>query len=52
MMIRGAFSNSYNGAQPASEVTSVLGSTSVALVQDLTPVALGQNSIEIALEVW
>ena len=42
-MIRGAFSNSYNGAQPASEVTSVLGSASVAL---------GQNSIETALEVW
>ena len=51
-MIRGAFRNSYNGAQPASEVTSVLDSTSVALVQDLAPVALGQNSIEIALKVW
>ena len=43
VMIR-EISNSYNGAQSASEVTFVLGSASVALVQDLTPVALEQNS--------
>ena len=36
VMIRGAFGNSYNGAQLASEVTFVLGSASVALVPGLT----------------
>ena len=40
VMIREAFGNSYNGAQSASEVTFVLGSASVALVQGLTPAAL------------
>ena len=41
MMIRGAFGSGYEGAKSALEVTSLLGSTSVALVQGLTPVALG-----------
>ena len=41
MMIKGAFGNGFKGAKSASEVTSLLGSTSVALVQGLTPVALG-----------
>lgn len=36
MMIGGAFGNGYQGAQSALEVTSVLSSTSVALVQDST----------------
>ena len=35
-MIGGAFGNGYQGAQSALEVTSVLSSTSVALVQDST----------------
>ena len=52
VMIRGALCNSYKGIQLASEVTSVLGSTSMVLVQGHGPVALGQNSIEIALDVW
>ena len=43
MMIRGAFGNGYNVPQSASEVTLVLGSTSVAFVLDLTFVALGQD---------
>ena len=38
-MIRGAFGNGYSGPQLASEVTLVLGSASVALVQGLAPVA-------------
>ena len=41
MMIRGAFGNGYKGAQLASKVTLLLGSTSVTLVRGLTPVALG-----------
>ena len=40
---QGAFGNSYNGAQSISEVTLVLGSTSVALVQGLAPVTLVWN---------
>ena len=36
MTIRQAFDNSCKGAQSASEVNLVLGSTSVALEQDLT----------------
>ena len=40
----GAFFSGYKEAQSASEVTLVLGSASVALVQGLTVVALGQNS--------
>ena len=44
VMIRGAFGNSYSGARAASEVTFVLGSASVALVQGLTPLALEQDS--------
>ena len=43
MMIREAFDNGCKGAQSASEVNLVLGSTSVALVQGLVPVALGQD---------
>ena len=43
MMIRVAFANSQQGAQSALGLTSVLGS-SVALIQVLTPVALGQDS--------
>ena len=39
-----AFFSGYKEAQSASEVTLVLGSASVALVQGLTVVALGQNS--------
>lgn len=39
MMIRGAFSNHYKGAQSAWEVSLVLGFDSVALVQGLAPVA-------------
>ena len=34
--VHGGFDNYYNGAQSASEVNLVLGSTSVALGQDLT----------------
>ena len=34
-MIRGALGNDYKGAQSALEVTFVLGSTSVALLQGL-----------------
>ena len=40
----GAFVSGYKEAQSASDVTWVLGSASVALVQGLTVVALGQNS--------
>ena len=43
-MIKRVFGNSHKGAQSASETTLVLGSASVALVQGLTPVALGQDS--------
>ena len=46
MMIRGAFGNGYKGAQLTSQVTLVLGSTSVALVQCLTPEAWEQDSTE------
>ena len=42
MMIKGVFGNSHKGAQSASEMTLVLGSASVALVQDLTPVPRGR----------
>ena len=41
-MIRGAFGNGYKGAQSVSEITLVLGSASVALVQLLAPVAWGR----------
>ena len=41
---QGNFWQGYKGAQSASEVTFVLGSTSVALRQGLAPVALGQDS--------
>ena len=44
MMIKRVFGNSHKGAQSASEMTLVLGSASVALVQGLTPMALGQDS--------
>ena len=40
----GAFVSGYKEAQSASDVTWFLGSASVALVQGLTVVALGQNS--------
>ena len=43
-MVTGACSNSYKGAQSASEVSLVLGSASVALVHGLARVALGQDS--------
>lgn len=43
-VVTGAFSNSYRGARSASEVSLVLGSASVALVQSLAPVAWGQDS--------
>ena len=46
MMIMGDFGNGYKGAQSDLEVTFVLGSTSVALVQGLTPVALGRDSTQ------
>ena len=46
VMIRGAFGNGYKGAQLTSQVTLVLGSTSVALVQCLTPEAWEQDSTE------
>ena len=38
-----AFGNGYKGAQSASEMTLVLGSTSIVLVQGLAPVAWGQD---------
>lgn len=38
----------YKGAPSASEVTSVLGSASVALVPGLAPAALGQASTVIS----
>ena len=41
MIIMGAFGNGYKEAQSVSEVTLVLGSMSVALVQSLAPVILG-----------
>ena len=44
MMITGAFGNHHNGAKSASEVILALGSASVALVQGLAPVTLGQDS--------
>ena len=43
-MITGAFGNHHRGTQSASVETLALGPTSVALVQGLTPVALGQDS--------
>ena len=43
-VVTGACSNSYKGAQSASEVSLVLGSASVALVHGLARVALGQDS--------
>ena len=43
VIIMGAFGNSYKGAPSASEVTLVLGSTSMALVQGLAPVASGRT---------
>ena len=46
VMIRGAFGHGYKGAQLTSQVTLVLGSTSVALVQCLTPVAWEQDLTE------
>ena len=45
VMIRGAFGSSYKGAQSVLEVTLVLGSVSMALVQGLTPVTLDWDSI-------
>ena len=44
VMIRGAFGSSYKGAQSVIEVTLVLGSVSVALVQGLAPVTLDWDS--------
>ena len=44
---QGAFGNSYKGAQSASEVTLVLASVPVALVQGLAAVALGQDCTEL-----
>ena len=44
MKITGAFGNGYKGAQSALKVTFVLGSASMALVQGLTYVVLGQDS--------
>ena len=49
VMIRGPFGNGYKGAQSASEVMLVLGSVSVALVQVLTPVTLGGDSIVLRI---
>ena len=40
----GASGPNYKGAQSASEVTLVLGSASVALVQSLPPCDLGEDS--------
>ena len=45
MMIRGAFGNSYKGVQSVSDVVWVLSSTSLAVVEGLTPGASGQDSI-------
>ena len=45
MMFRGAFGNSYKRVQSISEVMLVLGSTSAAVVEGLTPGDLGQDSI-------
>ena len=45
-MIMGPCGNGYKGAQSDLEVTLVLGSTSVALVQGLAPVALGRGSTQ------
>ena len=44
MMIRGTFGNSYKRVQSVSEVILVQGSTSVALMPGLAPVALGPDS--------
>ena len=46
MVIRGLFGNSYKGAQLALEVSLVLGTAAVALVQGLAPVALEQDSAD------
>ena len=43
---QGAFGNGYKRTQSASEMSLILGSSSVALVQSLAPVALGQDSIQ------
>ena len=40
---QGTLGSGYRGAQLASEVTLVVGSTAVTLVQGLTPVALGRT---------
>ena len=44
--------NGYKVVQSASEVTLVLDSASVALVQGLTPVALGQDSTIILYKLY
>ena len=44
LMIGGSFSNFYRSSQSLPDITLVLGSTSVTLMEDLAPVALGQNS--------
>ena len=43
VMIRVGLWQCYKGAQSALDMTLVLGSTSVALVHSLTPVAWGQD---------
>ena len=42
----GGVGSSYSGVQSVPEVTLVLGSTSMALVKGLAPVALGQGSMK------
>ena len=49
VVIKGAFDSDYSGAHAASIVTLILGSASVALGQDLTPVALGQDSTQTSV---
>lgn len=44
MMGGWSFGNFYRGFQSLPDITLVLGSTSVTLMEDLAPVALAQNA--------
>ena len=44
VMIRGAIGNGYKGIQSVLELKLILGSSTMTLVQGLSPVALGQDS--------
>ena len=47
----GAFGNGYKGAQLALEVSLILGSASMALVQGLTPVTWGRTQSKSKLHL-